>query len=151
MYYLSYLTNKLIYGLHKLSNGTRQHNMQKLLVQMVCVCPPCWGSQASYRVIQRDCQFWIWYCSGCISLRKLWDVSFFQKFTEPKITYEIPWDFFPHFVRHISCEAKLIPFSLRQNLDFGNFFNKWLGFVRMVSHPKTKPFDKKIIKILILS
>ena len=71
----------------------------------------------------------------------------FEKFTEPKISYKIPWDFFPHFVRHISCEEKLFPFSLRQNLDFGNFFNKWLAFVRIVSHPKTKPFVEKITKI----
>ena len=45
----------------------------------------------------------------------------FEKFTEPKISYIIPWDFIPHFVRHISCEAKLFLFNLRQNLDFGNF------------------------------
>ena len=38
-------------------------------------------------------------------------MPFFQKFTEPKISYNIPWDFFPHFVRHISCEAKLFTFS----------------------------------------
>ena len=66
-------------------------------------------------------------------------ILFFQKFTEPKISYNISSDFLPHFVKHISCEAKLFPFNLRENLDFGNFFYKWLGFVRIVSHPKTKP------------
>ena len=64
-------------------------------------------------------------------------IPFFQKFTEPKISYNIPWDISPHFVRPISCEAKLFPFDLRQTLDFGNFFSKWLDFFRIVSHPKT--------------
>ena len=74
-------------------------------------------------------------------------LPFFEKFTQPKISNTIPRDFFPHSMRHISSEAKLFLLSLSQNLDFGSFFKKWLGFVRIVSHPKTKPFVKKFTKI----
>ena len=37
----------------------------------------------------------------------------------------------------ISCKVKLFPFNLRQNLDFGNFFNKWFGFWMRNNFDKT--------------
>ena len=53
-------------------------------------------TKITYRVSQKNC-----------IIRK--QIPIVKKFTEPKISYIILWEYFVHFERHMSVHIKLFP------------------------------------------
>ena len=71
----------------------------------------------------KDCghiQMYFWPSKGCPCKNQSQGQGV-KKITEPELSHNIQWDFFPQFVRYISCKGKLFPSKLRQNSNFCNF------------------------------